>query len=170
MRIEHSNQMTHLWIIGLLYIVVSSIVVIPLLQTEKLQTNWKMTFAQADEVFKTGQTIDLHFFLEDESGTEIENATMKAVFDRNETVHQIEKEFHYLEDGLYETEVVFSVPGTWIVMLEAKKGSSAYRNQFLIQVEGPIVAEESRDPADHFELDQPLPSELERELDHFPRF
>ncbi len=164
MKLEQSNSLAHIWFIGFLCLFVSTFVLIPLLQKETLQTNWKAIFAEEGEVFRTGQAIELHFFLEDEGARALEDATVTAVFDRVETVHQIEKEFFNVENGLYETEVVFSVPGTWIVMLDVKKGQSYYRNQFLIQVDGPIISTEHRDPADHFHLNQPLPNELQREL------
>jgi nitrogen fixation protein FixH len=138
--------------------------------TESLETDWKLTFAGADEFFQTGQAIDFHLFLEDETGTPMENANMSVVFDRPDTVHQIEKAFGYVEGGLYETEVVFSVPGTWIAMVEAEKDGRYYRNQILFQVSGSIISEANRDPKDSFHLNQPLPKDLQVELNKISVF
>ncbi|MCL7747058.1 FixH family protein [Halalkalibacter alkaliphilus] len=151
-------------------LVLSSYVLATLPSMEKLETNWTLSFAGADEFFQTGQATDFHVFLEDEFGNAIENATVTAVFDRPDTVHHIKKVFSRVEGGLYETEIVFSVPGTWIAMVEAEKGDHIYRNQILFTVDGSIVSEANRDPKDHFHLEQPLPSELQRSLNNIPVF
>ncbi len=138
--------------------------------TETLETEWRLSFAGADEFFQTGQAIDFHLFLEDELGNPVGNVDMSVVFDRPGTVHHIEKTFGYLESGLYETEVVFSVPGTWVAMVEAKKDGNIYRNQILFQVDGSIISEANRDPKDSFHLNQPLPEDLQIELNNIPAF
>ncbi len=140
------------------------------LPKSELETKWTLSFAGANDLFETGQAIDFHLFLEDELGVPIENANMKAVFDRPGTVHQIEKTFSRLDGGLYETEIIFSVPGTWIAMVEVNKDGSTYYNQILFNVRGTIAAQNNRDPKDLFHLEQPLPRDLERELNNIPDF
>ncbi|NEU31465.1 hypothetical protein GN156_11895 [bacterium LRH843] len=170
MRMEYSHSSSLLVSFALLCILVTSITMIPSIQAGKLETNWQVNFVGAEETFETGQAVDVHFIVEDEFGHPIDSATVTATFDRIETVHQIEKNLHSIQSGLYETEIVFSVPGTWIAMIEVQKGERYYRNQYLFYVEGPIIAKEHRDPGDHFNLDQPLPLELKRELENIPVF
>ncbi|GAE25774.1 hypothetical protein JCM9140_1784 [Halalkalibacter wakoensis JCM 9140] len=152
--------------IGLCSILFLSFFLITLTSSEELETQWNLSFAGADEYFQTGEAIDFHIFLEDEFGNGIEATSVKAVFDRPHTVHQIEKVFSRFDHGLYGAEVVFSVPGEWIAMIEAKKGNKVYRNQVLFQVSGPVVSESSRDPKDHFHLEQPLPNEIKRSIEN----
>ena len=140
------------------------------LPKSELETNWKISFAGANDLFETGEAIDFHLFLEDELGVPIEHANVKAIFDRPDTVHQIEKTFSKLDGGLYETEIIFSVPGTWIAMVEVNKDGRTYFNQILFDVRGTIAAQSNRDPKDHFHLEQPLPKDLERELNNIPVF
>lgn len=130
----------------------------------ELQTNWHVTVTNDGEQFVTGEAIDFHFFLEDERGQTLEGAKVTATFDRVETVHQIDKKFRALPHGLYGTEIIFSLPGTWIMMLDVKKGKQYYKNQYIFEVTGPIVAKENRDPHDSFTLDQPLPKEIRNKL------
>lgn len=170
MRLERSFPSPATLTIVLISFLIASFFVAPFIQSEKLQTDWIVTVPGANETFQTGQAIDFHLFLADEFGEAIEKANVTATFDRAETVHQIKKNFHGLANGLYETEVVFSVPGRWIVMLDVQKGNNYYRNQYLLDIEGPIVAEGNRDPADHFDLEQPLPLDVKRELENIPVF
>lgn len=167
MKLEQSYPTVHIWVIAFCFMLITFFNLYPLLQTETLRTDWTMTFAEEGVVFQTGKAFDLHFILEDERDEALNGATVTAVFDRLETIHHIEKTLANVGDGLYETEVVFSLPGTWIAMVEAKKGGSIYRNQFIFTVEGAIVAKEHRDPNDHFHLKQRLPIEIERELEKY---
>ncbi|KHF39185.1 FixH family protein [Halalkalibacter okhensis] len=172
MRLEREPlEKSPILLLSLLCILVlSSYLIITFLNKENMATNWTLSFAGADEFYQTGQAIDFQIFLEDKFGSSIENATVTAVFDRPDTVHQIEKVFSRVEGGLYETEIVFSVPGTWIAMVEAKQGDQVYKNQILFTVDGSVVSEGNRDPNDHFHLEQPLPSEIERSLSNIPAF
>ncbi|MDT8862064.1 FixH family protein [Alkalihalobacillus sp. MEB130] len=145
-------------------IFISSYSVMAFVSTEELETNWTLTYAGAGESIPTGQATDFHIFLEDELGSSVDQATVTAVFDRPGTVHHIEKGFSRLEGGLYEAEVVFSIPGTWIAMIEARKGNQLYRNQIIFTVEGFVVSETNWDPNDHFHFDQPLPMDIERQI------
>ncbi|MFC0472380.1 FixH family protein [Halalkalibacter kiskunsagensis] len=172
MRLEREQPFNRMMLLVSLMgvVVMSSYLLTTFANTETLKTEWRLSFAGADEFFQTGQAIDFHLFLEDEVGNPVENVDMSVVFDRPDTVHQIEKTFGYLENGLYETEVVFSVPGTWIAMVEAKKDGNYYRNQILFQVDGSIISEANRDPKDSFHLNQPLPEDLQIELNNIPVF
>ncbi len=170
MTLERSFPLPSALSIVFVSFLIVSFFIIPLIDYEKLQTDWSVTIPQANETFQTGQAIDFHLFVEDELGQSMEKATVTATFDRVETVHQIEKTFQGLPGGLYETEIIFSLPGIWILMVDVQEGNSYYRNQFLVNVEGPIVAEGNRDPGDHFNLEQPLPLDVQRELDHIPVF
>lgn len=166
MKLEKTYPAAPVLIIVALSFLISSYFVIPSFQPETLQTNWKVSMLGTEKPLHTGKAVDFHFFLEDERGQPLEGAEVTAIFDRIETVHQIDKNFRELNNGLYETEIIFSVPGTWIVMLDIKKGKHFYRNQYLFDVEGPIIAKENRDPADHFNLQQPLPMDLKRVLNN----
>lgn len=163
-KLEQNYPAVHIWAISVLFMLSSSFLLFPLLKSETMRTDWHITFAEEGEILPTGKTVDLHFFILDENDEPLEGAKVVAIFDRVETVHHIEKSFSSLGNGLYETEIVFSVPGTWIIMMDVKKGSSVYRNQFIVEVDGPIISEEHRDPADHFNLNQRLPIDLQRRL------
>lgn len=164
MKLEQHSYPSYMTNALLLVLFIGAIGTIAYAGSAGLQPNWGVTLAM-HETFQTGEAVDFQLFAEDEQQRLIEGASVKAVFDRPETVHQIEKTFHHLGDGLYETEVVFSVPGTWVVMVEVKKGREYYRNQYLLEVEGPIIGEQNRDPGDHFSLEQRLPEELEQLLE-----
>src|SRR5690625_289299 len=140
MQLETSYPSMMIAIFAFLCVIISSFVVYLSLQWETLETGWKAVFTSEENSVRTGEATDFHFFLEDERGQPIEDATVTAVFDRVETIHQIEKRAHPLQSGLYATEVIFSVPGTWMMMIHAKNGNKYYKNQFLINVIGPIIA------------------------------
>lgn len=137
---------------------------------DELVTNWKMTFAGEDQTFRTGEATDFQLFLENEFGEAMNSATVSVVFDRPETVHQIERTLHPLQNGLFETEVIFSIPGQWIAMIEAKEGNLVYRNQVIFQVDGEIISDGGRDPSDQFNLDQPLPDDIKFQLNQMTNF
>jgi hypothetical protein len=132
---------------------------------EQVVTNWSMDVVGLSELYRTGEAVELHLFLEDEQGHPIEDANVTLMLDRPETVHHLEKVMHHVEGGLFETEAIFSLPGTWIGMVEASRGRHVYRNQFFLTVDGAIIADTSRDPSDHFTLDQPLPEFLKKEME-----
>ncbi len=127
-------------------------------------THWQAELVGSEQTYQTGQATDLHLFLEDEAGEPIEDADVAVTLDRPVTVHQINKVMHHVEGGLYVAEAVFSLPGTWVVMVEATQGDKQYKNEYLIEVEGPIIAEESRDPDDLFKLEQKLPNKIREEI------
>ncbi|MED1600573.1 FixH family protein [Alkalihalophilus marmarensis] len=135
---------------------------------DQVVTNWSMNVAGLDEFYQTGEAVDIHLFLEDAEGHPIEDANVSVLLDRPETVHHMNKVMHKVEGGLYVTEAIFSLPGTWIGMVEAVRGKDVYRNQFLLRVEGGIIAESNRDPEDAFTLDQPLPAYLQKEMEAIP--
>ncbi|WP_227937916.1 FixH family protein [Alkalihalobacillus deserti] len=171
MRLEQERILNRVFItISIIFILISSLFLFMTLPKSELETRWTLSFTGADELFQTGQAVDFQLFLEDELGAPIENANMKAVFDRPGTVHQIEKTFSRIEGGLYETEVIFSVPGTWIAMVEVNQKGRTYYNQILFDVGGTIAAQSNRDLNDLFHLKQPLPNDLERELNSIPVF
>lgn len=134
-----------------------------LFQMEQQVVDWHVT-AISEDVFYTGDHSTIHLYVVDENNQPIEDANISAVFDRPETVHQIEKTFTSIGDGLYEANVIFSVPGQWIVFVEARKNKNVYYNQLLLTVEGEVAARSRRDPDDLFNLEQPLPRDLEMEL------
>ncbi|MCM3712590.1 FixH family protein [Alkalihalobacillus oceani] len=164
MKLEQHSYPSYMANVLLLTFFLGAIGTIVYAGSAELRADWGVTLA-VNETFQTGEAIDFQLFVEDGQEQLIEGASVEAVFDRPETVHQIEKTFHHLGDGLYETEVIFSVPGTWVVMVEVKKGRDFYRNQYLLEVEGPIIGEQNRDPGDHFSLEQPLPEELKQLLE-----
>lgn len=170
LHLEREKTLRQLFLtLSIMYVVVISMFLFFTLPTEKqLETNWTISFPQAGDILKTGRAVDFHLFLEDEYGQPIEDATMKVVFDRPGTVHQIEKTFSRVENGLYENDIIFSVPGTWIAMIEVTKGDRIYRNQILFDVEGPVIADADRDPNDSFRLTQNLPKDVELLLNDIP--
>lgn len=99
-------------------------------------THWQAELVGSEQTYQTGQATDLHLFLEDEAGEPIEDADVAVTLDRPVTVHQINKVMHHVEGGLYVAEAVFSLPGTWVVMVEATQGDKQYKNEYLIEVEG----------------------------------
>lgn len=131
---------------------------------ENIVTMWKMEVAGLQNEVKTGEVTDIHLFLEDEFGHPITNAEVTLVLDMPEMVHFIEKKMHHIENGLYATEAIFSMGGTWIGMVEAKRGKDVYKNQFIMEATGPLVSKENRDPADHFHLEQPIKQSLKKML------
>ncbi|WP_157796431.1 FixH family protein [Bacillus sp. FJAT-45037] len=161
-----------IFVMALFFLIGSFVVVVSFLfvENENVITDWKMTVVGINEVYQTGQIIDIHVFLEDESNESIENADVSLVLDRPETVHHLTKVMHRLEDGLYEAEAILSVPGIWIGMVEASRGKDVYRNQFLLKVEGSVIGEPSRDPADHFSLDQYLPDDVQQKVESYESF
>ncbi|ARK29128.1 hypothetical protein BkAM31D_04260 [Halalkalibacter krulwichiae] len=166
MRLEQQNSLTRsLLMIAIVYCVSSIIFfTIAIFDKEELETDWSISLVDSGSIW-TGDAVDFHLYLEDEQGNPINEANMKAVFDRPGTVHQIEKRFSRLENGLYETEIIFSVPGTWIAMVESSKNDKIYRNQLLFEVQGTIVSDVDRDPKDLFHLEQPLPQDLQFEIE-----
>jgi hypothetical protein len=170
MLLEREKLISQLFIsLSLIYIIgISVFLFLTLFSENELETQWSLTFAGSDQTFRTGEAVDVQLFLEDAAGLPIEGANMKAVFDRPGTVHNIEKTFSRLDGGLYETEVVFSLPGIWIAMVEVEKAGRNYRNQIFITVQGSIAADVHRDPKDHFHLNQPLPNEIQEQLNRIP--
>lgn len=131
---------------------------------ENIVTMWKMEVVGLREEIQSGKVTDIHLFLEDEFGKPITNAKVSIVFDMPDMVHLIEKKMHHIENGLYATEVVFSMGGTWIGMVEARRGKDVYKNQFIIQATGPLISKEKRERTDKFHLEQPLPDSLTKML------
>ncbi|WP_062050544.1 FixH family protein [Bacillus sp. JCM 19034] len=132
-------------------------------QMEQQVVDWHVTVVSEDLLY-TGDVSTIHLYVVDEFNEPIEDANISAIFDRPETVHQIEKTFTSIGNGLYEANVIFSVPGQWVSLIEAKKGRNVYQNQLFLTVEGEIAARSRRDPDDLFNLNQSLPDDLEIEL------
>ncbi|WP_078552551.1 FixH family protein [Bacillus alkalicellulosilyticus] len=150
--------------LAIFFIILTTWVTYTLLMKETLQTNWKLDVVGTEHTYRSGDRTDFHVFLEDENGEPITNANVKVTFDMPDMVHNIQKTMHHLEGGLYEAEVIFSMGGTWIGVIEASQGGNQYINQALIEVDGPTIPEGNRDPADHFSLEQPLPSWIIQEV------
>lgn len=165
MKLEHQQGAQYiLYFFGTFMFIASIVLVFQSLEQKQDVTNWKMTVAGSEERYPTGQAIDIQLFLEDEMGMAIEDANIVLTMDRPGTVHNLEKVMHHVESGLYESEVIFSLPGTWIGMVEVTNGKKRYQNQFLLQVDGQVISAQNRDPADAFHLNQPLPNEIKRQL------
>ncbi|WP_142302873.1 FixH family protein [Bacillus sp. FJAT-45350] len=126
------------------------------IEKETLITDWRMDVVGLDSTYQSGKATDIQLFLEDSAGQPITNANVQLILDRPETVHNIQKTMHHVEDGLYETEAIFSIGGKWVGIVEAKVASNVYRNQFYIDIDGNLVSEEYRDPTDHFHLEQSI--------------
>ncbi|WP_078429049.1 FixH family protein [Alkalihalobacterium alkalinitrilicum] len=132
---------------------------------ENLVTNWYMEVVGNDNMFTAGTTNDLHIFLYDEEGNPITDANVNVILDMPEMVHYIKKPMNHVENGLYETEVLLSMGGTWIGWIEANRGSETYINQFLLRADGGVMSSDFRDPKDYFNLDQPLPPAVQQHLE-----
>ncbi|WP_088102715.1 FixH family protein [Halalkalibacter urbisdiaboli] len=165
MKVEHQQRgQSVLYFIGTLMFIVSMVLLFQTFEKKEEVTNWTLEVIGTDEHHPTGKAVDIQLFLRDEMGVPIEDASITLIMDRPSTVHNIEKVMHHVEDGLYESEVIFSLPGTWIGIVEVNRGKDYYQNQFLYHVNGRIVSKQNRDPADVFQLDQPLPNDIKREL------
>lgn len=152
------NKPGLLFIIITLFLLASSWLSYHVWIAEEKITDWKMEVVGQDNRPQAGVATDIHIFLEDEFGEPITNANVSLILDMPDMVHYIEKTMHHVENGLFETEVVLSMGGTWIGWLEAKVGNKVYINQFLLEANGPLVSKEHRDPKDYLHLEQPLPS------------
>ncbi|MCK0470333.1 FixH family protein [Halalkalibacter sp. APA_J-10(15)] len=148
---------------GIVCLIGFAIFLIVLFPNEKLIDHWNVTTISED-VYYTGNISTIHLYIVDERNEPIEGAEVSVVFDRPDTVHQIERTFHSIGEGLYEADVIFSVPGQWVALVHAKKGRDVYQNQVFLSVEGEIAARNRRDPADLFHLGQPLPPDLKLEI------
>ncbi|WP_017728730.1 FixH family protein [Halalkalibacterium ligniniphilum] len=120
---------------------------------KELVTDWRMEVVGLEEAWESGEATDIHLFLYDENGTGIDSANVQIKFDMPGMVHHMEKTMHHVENGLYETEVIFSMGGTWVGFVEATNGAKVFRNPFIFEVTGPVIAEANRDPQDHFQAE-----------------
>ncbi|GAE30047.1 FixH family protein [Halalkalibacter hemicellulosilyticus] len=164
MRIETKTFIEWPAIVAVLVCLIGFVLfIIALFPNEKVIDHWNVTTISED-VFYTGNVSTIHLYIVDERNEPIEDAEVSVVFDRPETVHQIERTFHSIGEGLYEANVIFSVRGQWVALVHAKKGRDVYQNQLFLSVEGEIAARNRRDPADLFHLGQPLPPDLKLEI------
>ncbi|WP_100406512.1 FixH family protein [Bacillus solitudinis] len=155
MRMEKEKTVPPLYLAGALLLCLTIILIYQSFFIKEEVTMWRIELVGSDETYGTGEVVNLQMFLEDEVGMPIEDATVHLTLDRPDTVHNLDKVMHHVEGGLYEREVIFSLPGLWIGMVEVNRGRKIYLNQFLLKVEGPIISEEKRDPADNFNSNQP---------------
>ncbi|WP_059102844.1 FixH family protein [Shouchella shacheensis] len=144
---------------GLFFLVILSIVVVLVASQPTVRSDWSLH--PVEEEIVTGQRATVQLFLEDEFQYSLTDANVRVTFDQPGTVHNMEKVMHHVEGGLYEVEVLFSVPGTWVAMVEAERRGEIYYNQFFLQVDGDVVGESQVDPDDSFTHDQPLPSNVQ---------
>ncbi|WP_216829334.1 FixH family protein [Alkalihalobacterium elongatum] len=151
--------------IALSFLIITGLLSYALFVRENLVTEWQMEVVGTDNVLTAGTTNDLHIFLYDEEGNPIKDANVKVILDMPEMVHYIKKPMHHVENGLYEAEILLSMGGTWIGWLEAKRSGKTYINQFLLQSQGRVMSNDFRDPKDHFHLEQPLPPNIQRQID-----
>ncbi|MBU8908823.1 FixH family protein [Desertibacillus haloalkaliphilus] len=129
-----------------------------------IATNWQIDVIGTDRVINAGEATDIQLFLEDDMGDPITDANVTVILDMPNMVHHMKKKMNHVEGGLYETEAVVSMGGTWIGMVEASKGSQVFYDQFHLRAEGPIVSKGYRDPTDHINLEQPMPTWVEHQL------
>ncbi|WP_051556656.1 FixH family protein [Alkalihalobacterium bogoriense] len=149
--------------LAIAFILVTTWVSYTLIMKETLQTNWKMTVVEQAR-YQTGEATSIQIFLHDQWDEALTNAKVSLTFDMPEMVHHLTKPMHHVEDGLYEAEVIFSMPGTWIGQVEVSDNSNRYVNQFLVKVEGDVMPESRRDPKDEFDFSQPIPNWLLQEV------
>ncbi len=145
------------------FLAITSWLVYILFVQETTTTNWKMNVVGIENI-SSGRVSDIQLFLEDEEGIPITNAKVSVWLDMPEMNHLIKKPMHHIEDGLYGTEAILSMGGTWIGMVKAKRGSQIYHNQFILLANGPLVSKDYRDPHDQFDFKQPLPHWVEMQL------
>ncbi|MGO4887534.1 FixH family protein [Anaerobacillus sp. MEB173] len=158
MYLERKQVLNNRYILVLLLIYFATVISLNIYTRESIVTNWTMNVVEMEQVVNSGETTVIQLFLTDELGEPIHDANVSLILDMPEMVHHIEKKLSYVEDGLYQTETVLSMGGTWIGMIEAKQGSNVYYNQFVLHANGPLVSKNLRDPTDHIHLDQNLPA------------
>lgn len=153
------NHINLVFIIALMAVIVSSMLM-TVMTKEQLITDWEKEVVGLEEGVMSGKATDIHVFLYDENREPIKDANVSVTFDKPGAVHQLNKIMHHVEDGLYETEVIFSDGGHWIGELAAQRGQEIFYDQFLFDVHGSAISEQHRDPDDHFHLGGGTPEQL----------
>ncbi|KGA98036.1 hypothetical protein AJ85_16455 [Alkalihalobacillus alcalophilus ATCC 27647 = CGMCC 1.3604] len=127
----------HIQILILLVFVLISIVFNYLLtdfQKKYEVENWNVELADPAMSFQKGRTEDIQIFVLNEKQEPLTKANVRLEINEPYTDKSVSVVMHHLEDGLYESEVHFSEPGYWSILVNVENEQYYYQKNLYVEV------------------------------------